>query len=110
MTSYGSRGTKGCIPDTEEKEQRADHQPDTPIPLHWGYMNTAGHILFLAFMGGTKSAVSAFKSRQRLIGRLTKIDYASEFKASESAPECQPATDVLVVFCGFMWYSVRKTQ
>lgn len=73
-------------------------------------MNTAGHILFLAFMGATKSAVSAFKSRHRLIGRLTKIEYASVFKASESAPECQPATDVLAMFCGFMYYSVRKIQ
>lgn len=74
------------------------------------YVNPAGHILFLAFMGATKSALSAFKSRHRLIRRLTKIDYASEFKASESAPERQPATDVSVVFNGFMWHSVRKIQ
>lgn len=60
-------------------------------------MNTAGHTLFLAFMGVTKSAVSAPKSRHRLIGRLTKIEHASEFKATESALGRQPATDVLAM-------------
>lgn len=65
-------------------------------------MNSAGHILFLAFMGATKSAVSALKSRHRLIGSLTEIEYASEFTAPEAALQCQPATDVLAGVYGFM--------
>lgn len=73
-------------------------------------MNAAGHILFLAFMGATKSAVSALKSRHWLIGSLTKIEHASEFKASESTPERQPATDVLAVVYRFMWRKDRKAQ
>lgn len=107
MTSYGSLGTR--MQNKGERRAESWLSAEKPIPLH-PYVNPAGHILFLAFTGATKSALSAFKSRHRLIGRLTKIDYASEFKASESAPERQPATDVLAGVYGFMWHSVGKIQ
>lgn len=96
--SYGRLGTKGGVPDREEKIRAESWPlPETPQPTASELCERCRSRTVLSIHGSNQSAVSALKSRHGLIGRLTKIEYASEFKAPESALEHQPATDGLAV-------------
>lgn len=98
LISCGSLGTKGGVPDREEKIRVESWPlPETPQPPASELCERCRSRAVLSIHGSNQSAVSALKSRHRLIGRLTKIEYASEFKAPESALERQPATDGLAV-------------